>query len=188
ARRWGTRPGPGPGGPASPARASRPAPAWRCTWWPGWTVRPPPTRCGAASSTSPAVADRRAAGLPPGGPGPRPTGGRAPRSGPLLAAAAALLLAAACAGAAGPPAPPEGEADRIVGTAAPDFFDAFDGAERAELDRIPVIDQGQGNREAVVAAGPDLVMGVHMFQFGAFDGTPTVAELSGAGIDVLVSC
>ncbi|MFW5415842.1 ABC transporter substrate-binding protein [Nocardiopsis sp. CNT-189] len=159
------------------------------------------------------MADRGAAGA-----ARRPGGRAARCGRALAAAGALLLAAAcgtaggpaaasetdACPAPPEPGAPPRrvvtmdggsaailhalGEGDRIVGTAAPDFFAAFDGPERAELDRIPVIDEGQGNREAVVAAEPDLVMGVHMFQFGTFDGTPTVHELSGAGIDVLVSC
>ncbi|WP_017594463.1 ABC transporter substrate-binding protein [Nocardiopsis potens] len=159
------------------------------------------------------MADRGAPGA-----GRRPGGRSARSVRALAAAGALLLAAAcgtaggptaaseteACPEPPEPAAPPRrvvtmdggsaailhalGVGDRVVGTAAPDFFDAFDGRERAELDRIPVIDEGRGNREAVVAAEPDLVMGVHMFQFGAFDGTPTVHELSGAGIGVLVSC
>ncbi|PRX98054.1 ABC transporter substrate-binding protein [Allonocardiopsis opalescens] len=81
-----------------------------------------------------------------------------------------------------------GLADRVVGTAAPDFFDAFDGEARAELAEIPVLDERQGNREAVVAAEPDLVMGISVYSFGAFDGTPTVQELNDAGIEALTSC
>jgi iron complex transport system substrate-binding protein len=81
-----------------------------------------------------------------------------------------------------------GLADRVVGTAAPDFFAAFPAEDRADLERIPVIDDGTGNREAVIAAEPDLVMGISTYEFGAFDGTPTRAELADAGIAALVAC
>ncbi|MCY9785725.1 ABC transporter substrate-binding protein [Nocardiopsis sp. EMB25] len=81
-----------------------------------------------------------------------------------------------------------GVADSVVGTAAPDFFTAFPEEDRAELERVPVIDEGVGNREAVIAAEPDLVMGVSPYQFGAFDGTPTPQELTEAGIAGLTAC
>ncbi|MFC3999044.1 ABC transporter substrate-binding protein [Nocardiopsis sediminis] len=81
-----------------------------------------------------------------------------------------------------------GLADRIVGTADTGFFDPFEGEEAQELSRIPVLEDGQAGRELVIAAEPDLVMGIHPFQFGSFDGTPTVAELRAAGSDALVAC
>ncbi|OLT16994.1 ABC transporter substrate-binding protein [Pseudonocardia sp. CNS-139] len=81
-----------------------------------------------------------------------------------------------------------GVGDRIVGTAAPDFFAAFTGEERAQLDRIPVIDPGQGNAEAVIAARPDMVVGISTYSFGGFDGTPTVDRLAQAGAAALVAC
>ncbi|MBB4683153.1 ABC transporter substrate-binding protein [Amycolatopsis jiangsuensis] len=81
-----------------------------------------------------------------------------------------------------------GVADRIVGTAAPDFFTAFSGDEAAKLVRIAVIDPGQGNAEAVIAARPDLVVGVSSYSFGGFDGTPTVDQLAAAGAKSLVAC
>ncbi|MDA2806231.1 ABC transporter substrate-binding protein [Nocardiopsis suaedae] len=134
---------------------------------------------------------------------------------PVAAAAAAAVLLAACAAPDGgrddgcPPrpdldAPPErvvtmdggsaalltelGVGGTVVGTAAPDFFDAFPADERAAFDRIPVVDEGTGNREAVIAAEPDLVMGVSSYQFGAFDGTPTAEELAAAGIAAHAAC
>lgn len=81
-----------------------------------------------------------------------------------------------------------GQRDRIVGTAAPDFFAAFAGAERTELDSIPVLDPGQGNTESVVAAKPDLVVGSSSYSFGGFDGTPSVERLQQAGAASLVAC
>jgi iron complex transport system substrate-binding protein len=81
-----------------------------------------------------------------------------------------------------------GVADRIVGTAAPDFFKAFTGDEAAELAKIKVLDPGQGNAEAVIAAKPDLVVGISRFSFGGFDGTPSVDQLAKAGAKALVAC
>ncbi|ANY06955.1 ABC transporter substrate-binding protein [Pseudonocardia sp. HH130630-07] len=81
-----------------------------------------------------------------------------------------------------------GVGDRIVGTAAPDFLDAFTGPRRTALDRIPVLDPGQGNAEAVIAAEPDLVVGISAYSFGGFDGTPTVQRLRDAGAASLVAC
>jgi iron complex transport system substrate-binding protein len=81
-----------------------------------------------------------------------------------------------------------GLGDRIVGTAAPDFFGAFTGDERAKLGKIPVLDKGQGNAEAVIAAKPDLVVGISAFSFGGFDGTPSVDQLARAGAKSLVAC
>ncbi|MGW1680655.1 ABC transporter substrate-binding protein [Saccharopolyspora sp. NPDC002376] len=81
-----------------------------------------------------------------------------------------------------------GVADRIVGTAAPDFFKAFTGNEAATLAKIPVLDPGQGNAEAVIAAKPDLVVGISSYSFGGFDGTPTVDQLAKAGAKSLVAC
>lgn len=81
-----------------------------------------------------------------------------------------------------------GVADRIVGTAAPDFFTAFTGAEAAALAKIKVLDPGQGNAEAVIAAKPDLVVGSSIYSFGGFDGTPTVDQLAKAGAKSLIAC
>ncbi|HEY2063225.1 MAG TPA: ABC transporter substrate-binding protein [Amycolatopsis sp.] len=81
-----------------------------------------------------------------------------------------------------------GVSDRIVGTAAPDFFKAFGGNELAKLSAIPVLDRGQGNAEAVIAAKPDLVVGISAYSFGGFDGTPTVEQLAKAGAQSLVAC
>lgn len=78
--------------------------------------------------------------------------------------------------------------DRIVGTAAPDFFKAFTGAEAKKLAKIPVLDPGQGNAEKVIAAKPDLVVGISSYSFGGFDGTPTVQRLAKAGAKSLVAC
>jgi iron complex transport system substrate-binding protein len=81
-----------------------------------------------------------------------------------------------------------GVADRIVGTAAPDFFKTFAGDELAALSAIPVLDEGQGNAEAVIAAKPDLVVGISSYSFGGFDGTPTTEQLAQAGAQSLVAC
>ncbi|WP_075554259.1 ABC transporter substrate-binding protein [Pseudonocardia sp. Ae505_Ps2] len=81
-----------------------------------------------------------------------------------------------------------GQRERIVGTAAPDFFAAFTGTERTELDSIPVLDPGQGTTESVVAAKPDLVVGISSYSFGGFDGTPSVERLRQAGAASLVAC
>ncbi|ASR36672.1 ABC transporter substrate-binding protein [Prauserella marina] len=81
-----------------------------------------------------------------------------------------------------------GVGDKIVGTAAPDFFRAFTGDEAAKLAKIKVIDPGQGSAEAVIAAEPDLVVGISSYSFGGFDGTPTVDQLAKAGAKSLVAC
>lgn len=81
-----------------------------------------------------------------------------------------------------------GVADRIVGTAAPDFFSVFTGEEKAKLDKIPVLDKGQGNAEAVIGAKPDLVVGLSPYSFGGFDGTPSITQLTDAGAKALVAC
>lgn len=81
-----------------------------------------------------------------------------------------------------------GVGDKIVGTAAPDFFKAFTGDEAARLAKIKVLDPGQGNAEAVIAAKPDLVVGISSYSFGGFDGTPTVEQLAKAGARSLVAC
>lgn len=81
-----------------------------------------------------------------------------------------------------------GVGDRIVGTASPDFFNAFPEPERGRLDRIPVIDPARGSAEAVINAKPDLVVGISAYSFGGFDGTPTVDQLHRAGAQVLVAC
>lgn len=81
-----------------------------------------------------------------------------------------------------------GQRERIVGTAAPDFFAAFTGTERTELDSIPVLDRGQGNAESIIAAKPDLVVGISSYSFGGFDGTPSVQRLQQAGAASLVAC
>ncbi|WP_236791900.1 ABC transporter substrate-binding protein [Amycolatopsis sp. GM8] len=81
-----------------------------------------------------------------------------------------------------------GVGDKIVGTAAPDFFKAFTGDEAAKLAKIKVIDPGQGNAEAVIAAKPDLVVGISSYSFGGFDGTPSVEQLARAGAKSLVAC
>lgn len=81
-----------------------------------------------------------------------------------------------------------GAGERIVGTAAPDFFAAFPPGMRAQLAKIPVLDPGQGNAEKVINAKPDLVVGVSSYSFGGFDGTPTVERLTKAGASVLVAC
>ncbi|MFJ7217757.1 ABC transporter substrate-binding protein [Amycolatopsis sp. NPDC098790] len=81
-----------------------------------------------------------------------------------------------------------GVEDKIVGTAAPDFFKAFSGDEAAKLAKIKVIDPGRGNAEAVIAAKPDLVVGISSYSFGGFDGTPSVDQLAQAGAKSLVAC
>ncbi|GAA4554481.1 ABC transporter substrate-binding protein [Amycolatopsis samaneae] len=81
-----------------------------------------------------------------------------------------------------------GLGDRIVGTAAPDFFAAFPPEKKAVLDRIPVLDPGQGNAEKVIDARPDLVVGISTYSFGGFDGTPTVDRLAQAGAKTLAAC
>ncbi|USX54022.1 ABC transporter substrate-binding protein [Lentzea sp. HUAS12] len=81
-----------------------------------------------------------------------------------------------------------GLGERIVGTAAPDLFAALPAEKKALLERIPVLDPGQGNAEKVIAAGPDLVVGVSVYSFGGFDGTPSVDRLAQAGAAVVVAC
>jgi iron complex transport system substrate-binding protein len=81
-----------------------------------------------------------------------------------------------------------GVGDRIVGTASPDFFDAFAEPQISQLHRIPVIDPKYGSAEAVINAKPELVVGVSVYSFGGFDGTATVDQLHHAGAQVLVAC
>lgn len=81
-----------------------------------------------------------------------------------------------------------GVGDRIVGTASPDFFDAFPEPQRQRLAHIRVIDSQRGSAEAVINAKPDLVVGVSAYSFGGFDGTPTVPQLHAAGAQVMVAC
>ncbi|WP_086459507.1 ABC transporter substrate-binding protein [Agreia sp. VKM Ac-1783] len=81
-----------------------------------------------------------------------------------------------------------GFGDTIVGTAAPDFAEDFDGDLRAKLDAIPVLDSARGSAEAVVAAEPDLVVGISPYEFGKFDGTPSVQQLHDAGSAALSAC
>ncbi|MEU6389411.1 ABC transporter substrate-binding protein [Streptomyces sp. NPDC046939] len=78
--------------------------------------------------------------------------------------------------------------DRIVGTAAPDFKADFSGAMREQLDDVPVLSGGRGDKETVIAAKPDLVTGISPYEFGSFDGTPTYAQLRANGIAALVAC
>lgn len=81
-----------------------------------------------------------------------------------------------------------GLADRVVGTGATDFLADFDGAERERLDRIEVLNDRAPSREQVIAARPDLVMGISTYEFGGFDGTATPQQIAAAGADVLVAC
>ncbi|NNG40888.1 ABC transporter substrate-binding protein [Flexivirga sp. ID2601S] len=81
-----------------------------------------------------------------------------------------------------------GAGDRLVGTAAPDFRSAFTGEARAALDTVRVIDPGRGNREAVLAAKPDLVTGISVYELDSFDGNPTADQLRQNGIAAYVAC
>lgn len=81
-----------------------------------------------------------------------------------------------------------GVGNRIVGTASQDFYNALAERNRNQLKRIPVIDPHRGSAEAVINAKPDLVVGVSVYSFGGFDGTPTVDQLHRAGAQVLVAC
>ena len=81
-----------------------------------------------------------------------------------------------------------GLGDRIVGTAAPDFEAAFTGSMARELKTVKVIDPGRGNKEAVLAATPDFVTGISVYELGSFNGTPTAALLKQNGIGVYVAC
>jgi len=81
-----------------------------------------------------------------------------------------------------------GLGDRIAGTAAPDFEAAFTGTMAKELKAVKVIDPGRGNKEAVLAAAPDFVTGISVYELGSFNGTPTAALLKQNGISVYVAC
>lgn len=81
-----------------------------------------------------------------------------------------------------------GLGDRIVGTAATDYFTPFAGGQRAKLDRIPVLDPHRGSTENVLDARPDVVVGTSNLSFGGFDGTPTVEVLEKAGVKTLAAC
>jgi iron complex transport system substrate-binding protein len=81
-----------------------------------------------------------------------------------------------------------GLGDRIVGTAAPAFEAAFSGAMASELKSVKVIAPGRGTKEAVLAAAPDFVTGVSVYELGSFDGTPTAAMLEQNGISAYVAC
>lgn len=81
-----------------------------------------------------------------------------------------------------------GVGDTIVGTAAPDFKTDFSGDLREKLDALPVLDDGRGSAESVIAAEPDLVAGISQYEFGAFDGTASVEQLKSAGSAALSAC
>ena len=81
-----------------------------------------------------------------------------------------------------------GLGDRVVGTAAPDFETAFTGTMAKQLKAVKVIDPGRGNKEAVLAATPDFVTGISVYELGSFNGTPTVGLLKQNGIGVYVAC
>lgn len=81
-----------------------------------------------------------------------------------------------------------GVGDRIVGTAGIDFIQDFGGPLRADLDSIPVLDEAQGNQEAVLHAQPDFVTGISPYQFGGFEGSATVETLQENGISALGAC
>lgn len=81
-----------------------------------------------------------------------------------------------------------GLGDTVVGTAAPDFKTDFSGDIRAQLDAVPVLDDGQGSAEAVIASDPDLVTGISQYEFGGFDGTASVDQLESAGSAALSAC
>lgn len=81
-----------------------------------------------------------------------------------------------------------GVGEKIVGTSGTDFSADFDGAVREQLDALPVLAERAANRESVIAARPDLVTGVSAYEFGAFDGTATVAQLAKVGAASLVAC
>lgn len=81
-----------------------------------------------------------------------------------------------------------GVGDTIVGTAAPDFRTDFSGTLRKRLDRVPTLDGGRGNKETVIAAKPDLVTGISVYELGSFDGSPSPQVLRQNGIASLVAC
>ncbi|WP_255378000.1 ABC transporter substrate-binding protein [Plantibacter elymi (nom. nud.)] len=78
--------------------------------------------------------------------------------------------------------------DRLVGTAAPQFIADYDGELRAGLESVPVLDQGTGNKEAVIAANPDLVTGMSALEIGGFQGNPTASDLAENGASALIAC
>jgi len=81
-----------------------------------------------------------------------------------------------------------GVAGRVVGTGATDFLADFEGAERRRLDRIRVLNDRAPSREQIIAARPDLVMGISTYELGGFDGTPTPQQVRDAGAAILVAC
>jgi len=105
-----------------------------------------------------------------------PASGAAPRRVVTLDAAAAAVLNRL------------GVAERVVGTGATDFLADFEGAERRRLDGIRVLNDRAPSREQVIAARPDLVMGISTYELGGFDGTPTPQQVRDAGAEILVAC
>lgn len=139
--------------------------------------------------------------------GEQPTPSAAP--GPSMGAAPggsgmAMGPAPECPATANLPAPPKrvitmdaaaaaflvqlGVGNRVIGTSGTDFKAEFTGDTRAALDAIPVMDERVANREAVIAAKPDLVTGISVYELGSFDGTATEQQLRDNGIAAVIAC
>lgn len=81
-----------------------------------------------------------------------------------------------------------GMGDRVIGTSGTDFVGDYGGEVRAALDEIPVLDERVANRETVIAAKPDLVTGISVYELGSFAGSPTPQQLRDNGIVPLTAC
>lgn len=81
-----------------------------------------------------------------------------------------------------------GAGDRIVGLSGTDYIKDFDGEMRTELESIKVLSDRPAPAEVVLAADPDLVVGVTDFAFGKFDGTASLKTLTDNDIEALWAC
>ncbi|WP_265446365.1 ABC transporter substrate-binding protein [Flexivirga meconopsidis] len=145
------------------------------------------TSSGAGSSASPTTGSAQpSGGMKGGGSGMNMAGAPDCTPVPKLAAAPRRIVTMDAGAAAF--VQRLGAGDQLVGTAAPDFRDAFTGVARGDLDKVKVIDPGRGNREAVLAAKPDFVTGISVYELGSFDGNPTAEQLAENDIAAYVAC
>lgn len=81
-----------------------------------------------------------------------------------------------------------GLGDRIVGSTRTAQAADFTGSVREQLDALPVLSEDRANQESVLAARPEVVVGLTPYQLGSFPGAPTIQALDQAGIGALVAC
>jgi len=160
------------GGSSSPTvTAEAPVPGASGTPAPARPAPPGPT-----TSSTTAAGNGRPEAPPTPGCAPTPSFAAPPRRVVALDDAAAAILIKL------------GLGDRIVGTSGTDFAADFTGDLRNRLDSLKVLGERAATRELVVAATPDVVIGVSPLELGSFDGTATTGQLDQAGIKSLVAC